>query len=361
MARYGRSSRHSGYSRYSDDYYGWKPYVPVAARRAQAARELATLGRDGRTTAPVQIDGRRIAHTFWGKAWCDNLERYSDFANRLPRGRSYVRNGSVVDLQIAPGSVTALVSGSDLYRIQIVVKAVPTARWQGVCRDCSGAIDSLVELLQGRLSAPVMSRICEPKTGLFPEPGDMSFACSCPDWASMCKHVAATLYGVGARLDERPDLLFLLRSVAQEDLIAKAAGRMHAPAERPGDGRVLDSGDLGEMFGIEIAEPGVLPRPKAARGKPRTQVAALPAAKPPVAAPKPAPRSKTSAAERRAASKAPIAASAPKTSTRGWMSAAQRRAVSAPPSVLAETKMPSCSSGTSTMLEKNAMVPPSCP
>src|SRR6266850_3039809 len=106
------------------DYYDWKPYVPVAARRRQAAREAAKLVKKGQRTSPVAIDGRKITKTFWGKAWCDNLERYSDFENRLPRGRTYVRNGSVVDLQIAPGAVTALVSGSEVYTIHVKVTGV---------------------------------------------------------------------------------------------------------------------------------------------------------------------------------------------------------------------------------------------
>src|SRR5436189_3670283 len=122
------------------DYDDWKPYVPAAARRRQAAREVAKLMKKGRQTSPVVIDGRAIAKTFWGKAWCDNLERYSDYANRLPRGRTYVRNGSVVDLLIAPGAVTALVSGTELYRIEVKVAVVPAVRWKAVCRDCAGAI-----------------------------------------------------------------------------------------------------------------------------------------------------------------------------------------------------------------------------
>jgi uncharacterized Zn finger protein len=243
------------------DYYDWKPYVPVAARRRQAARELATLAKKGHSASPVVIDGRKIARTFWGKAWCDNLERYSDFANRLPRGRTYVRNGSVVDLQIAAGAVTALVSGSDLYRIQVRVAAVPKARWSAVCRDCVGAIDSLVELLQGRFSEGVMARICHEKTGLFPSPAEITFNCSCPDWASMCKHVAAVLYGIGARLDEQPDLLFALRKVDQQDLITRAGKGLPRTGKGPKAGRVLDAGDLSEVFGIEMAKAA---KPRAA-------------------------------------------------------------------------------------------------
>ena len=182
---------------YDDDdyYYGFRPYVSVAARRAQAARELAKLRKNGRAMSPIAIEGRKIARTFWGKAWCDNLERYSDYANRLPRGRTYVRNGSVVDLQVAPGRVTALVSGSAMYDGAGDGWPVPRARWSAICKDCSGAIDSLVELLQGRFSKGVMTRLCEQKTGLFPSPKEIRFTCSCPDWASMCKHVAAVLYG----------------------------------------------------------------------------------------------------------------------------------------------------------------------
>lgn len=239
-----------------DYLYGWRPYVSVAARRRQAERALARLQKGGQATSPVQIDGRTIARTFWGTAWCKNLERYSDFANRLPRGRTYVRNGSVIDLQIARGAVTALVSGSDIYEIRIAVTAVATARWRGICRDCTGAIDSLVELLQGRLSTRVMTRLCEAKTGLFPEPRELSFRCSCPDWASMCKHVAAALYGVGARLDERPELLFLLRGVQQQDLIAKAGTGLRPPARAGKPSKVLDSGDLSQIFGIDMADAG---------------------------------------------------------------------------------------------------------
>ena len=233
--------------------YGFKPYVPVSARRAQAARELAKLQKKGRKMSPVSIEGRTIAGTFWGEAWCDNLERYSDYANRLPRGRTYVRNGSVVDLQVGPGCVTALVSGSTMYDVKVTVGPVAPARWSAICRECSGAIDSLVELLQGRFSKGVMTRLCEEKTGLFPSPKDILFTCSCPDWASMCKHVAAVLYGIGARLDHQPELLFTLRNVDQQDLIANAGTDLSRQRKRPAAGRVLPSDGLSEMFGIEMA------------------------------------------------------------------------------------------------------------
>jgi uncharacterized Zn finger protein len=239
-----------------DDYafYGFTPYVSVGSRRAVAARELAKL-KTGRTVAPVVIEGRKIARTFWGEAWCDNLERYSDFANRLPRGRTYVRNGSVVDLQLQAGRVTALVSGSTMYEVNVTVGPLPRARWSAICRDCSGAIDSLIELLQGRFSHAVMTRLCDEKTGLFPSPKDIHFTCSCPDWASMCKHVAAVLYGIGARLDHQPELLFTLRKINQEDLIANAGTSLSKTRKRPAGARVLAAGELSEMFGIDMAPP----------------------------------------------------------------------------------------------------------
>jgi uncharacterized Zn finger protein len=254
------------------DYYGFKDYVSVGARRAQAARELAKLRKKGRKISPVVIEGRTIAATFWGKAWCDNLERYSDFANRLPRGRTYVRNGSVVDLQVGPGRVTALVSGSTMYDVKVTVGPVPRARWSAICKDCSGAIDSLVELLQGRFSNGVMTRLCEEQVGLFPSPKDILFTCSCPDWASMCKHVAAVLYGIGARLDQQPELLFTLRKVDSQDLIARAGSDLSKTSQRPDGAKVLVSDDLSEMFGIEMA-PSTRAAPKRSGGKRRLTAA----------------------------------------------------------------------------------------
>ncbi len=233
---------------------GWRPYVSAAERKRRAARELDKLRKKGRTISPVVIEGRTIARTFWGKAWCDNLERYSDFASRLPRGRTYARNGSVIDLQIAPGQVTALVSGTEIYEVRIGIEAVPAPRWKAVCTDCAGAIDSLVELLQGKLSDRVMERICRAQTGLFPAPAEIELSCSCPDWATMCKHVAAVLYGVGARLDRQPELLFALRQVDQRALIARASRAAPLSKKAPSKARILATDDLAAMFGLDLAE-----------------------------------------------------------------------------------------------------------
>jgi uncharacterized Zn finger protein len=236
-------------------YYGdWAPYMPVAERRRQATLTVAKLRKKGLAVAPVTLEGRSIAATFWGRAWCTMMESYSDYASRLPRGRSYVRNGLVVDLQIDQGRVTALVSGSDVYNVTITVKETTKARWQAICADCSGGIDSVVELLQGRLSKGVMERICRQGTGLFPEPSEIRFVCTCPDHASMCKHVAAVFYGVGARLDRKPELLFRLRAVDAAELVAGIDHALPLSKSRPKTNKVLAAGDMAALFGLDMAE-----------------------------------------------------------------------------------------------------------
>jgi uncharacterized Zn finger protein len=242
-------------------YYEWHAYVPVAEKRRQAERKLAKLKKQGRSVAPVRIEGRTITKSFWGKSWCVNLERYSDYENRLPRGRTYVRNGSIIDLQIAKGEISAMVAGSELYQIKIAIAPVTRARWKSICRDCAGTVDSLVELLQGRLAKGVMDRVCREGDGLFPSPTEIKLSCSCPDWADMCKHVAATLYGVGARLDEKPQLLFVLRNVDENELLASAGQALPLKTAASGTAKVLDESDVAALFGLEMAETPHTPDP----------------------------------------------------------------------------------------------------
>lgn len=267
------------------DDYGFRPKPTVAARRAQAAREVEKQRKQGKAVAPVVIEGRKIARTFWGKAWCDNLESYSDYSNRLPRGRSYVCNGSVVDLQIEPGKVTALVSGSQLYKVSITIAPLPVKKWHVLKGRCAGQIGSVVELLQGRLSESVIGLVTSKEDGLFPGPREIALSCSCPDWAGMCKHVAATMYGVGARLDHQPELFFRLRKVDHLELIEEAvAGAGKKKTTRK---KTLAEADVASVFGIEFAEsaepappkkrqarahaakPATAPRRSAKAGKPR--------------------------------------------------------------------------------------------
>lgn len=266
----------------SDGYGGWKPYVPVAKRRRQTARTVEKLRKKGQNVAPVTIEGRRIATSFWGRAWCDTIESYRDYAYRLERGRSYVRNGAVVDLQIAPGRITALVNGSTLYRATVTVAPTPPTKWHSICADCTGRIESLVELLQGRFSKPVMERLCSQESGLFPRPSEIRFTCSCPDHASMCKHVAAVLYGIGARLDQSPELLFQLRAVDETALLADLGAALPGARQGPEAGKTLVGDDLAALFGLDIADgeaPAAPPLAKVAPPAPRKVAAKGTAAK----------------------------------------------------------------------------------
>ncbi|NDP64373.1 SWIM zinc finger family protein [Polaromonas sp.] len=271
----------------SDDNYGWPAYMPIAERRAKAEKAAAKAKKAGALLTPIAPFRGAFAKTFWGKAWCDNLANYSDYANRLPRGSSYVRNGSVIDLQVTPGEVRAQVMGSSLYKVSVSVTAVPEKQWKTICTDCSGSIDSLVELLQGKLSNAVMERICKRGTGLFPSPKEITFDCSCPDYASMCKHVAAVLYGIGTRLDQQPEVLFSLRRVDAKELVQQAEVGLKPSTKRMAPGKVLDDALLGDMFGIEMTDAAPPVKPATVR------VAAKKAMKP---AP-PAPRKTTLAAK----------------------------------------------------------------
>ncbi|MEP7242707.1 MAG: hypothetical protein ABI885_03380 [Gammaproteobacteria bacterium] len=245
----------------------------VHERRQKAAREARRFAKSGKALSPVAIDGLTIARSFWGKAWCANLASYRDFENRLPRGRSYVRRGSVLDLQVASGKITALVSGSNLYQVAITVKPVVAGHWGRIKTQCAGNVGSIIELLEGRLSERVMQVITHRDDGLFPKPAEIQMECSCPDWATMCKHVAAVMYGVGARLDQQPELLFTLRNVDHAELIAQAADL--AVNRRGASRKTLADDALGDVFGIELAvpRPATMPEPAQRGGARRKKVA----------------------------------------------------------------------------------------
>ncbi|RRJ98824.1 hypothetical protein Ga0100230_010880 [Opitutaceae bacterium TAV3] len=255
-----RSNRSRGVYVSDYGYGGFAPYVPVAERRAKAAKEARKAAKNGKPLSPVNITGKKISTTFWGNAWCQHLESFSDYANRLPRGRTYVRNGSVIDLQIVPGRITAQVMGSQLYRQTITIAPLAPARWDAIKQRCAGNINSLVDLLKGRLSDGVMQVITDRKDGLFPAPSEIKMECTCPDMASLCKHLAAVLYGVGARLDTQPELLFTLRGVDHMELLAAATtGAVQIGA----DTSALAADQLGDVFGIEIDPGAPTPAPVA--------------------------------------------------------------------------------------------------
>ena len=228
-------------------YYGWGPYVPVAQKRANAVKYVNK--KLGGKANPITIEGKKIAKTFWGIAWCDNLESYSDFENRMPRGRTYIRNGSVVHLEIDKGVVRSYVAGSDTYQIEVKIDPLKPAAWERLKKKCAGEIASVVELLRGKLSKNVLAIVTDKKEGLFPSPKEITLDCSCPDWATMCKHVAATLYGVGALLDKQPELFFKLRGVDHLELIDTSIAIPSGKA----DSETLDTESLEGIFGVELA------------------------------------------------------------------------------------------------------------
>lgn len=233
------------------DSYGWAPYRTVADRRADAAKLAKKLSKKGEALRPVTASGRKLAKTFWGQAWCKNLEGHHDYENRLPRGRSYLRNGSVIDLQIGSGKISSQVSGSHLYRVDIELTKLQTKKWKKIVSSCTGNVGSVLELLAGKLSDEVMMVITDDRNGLFPDSKEIKMSCTCPDWATMCKHVAATLYGVGVRLDEQPDLFFILRGVDHNELIARSSQNLVKDMDT--SKIKFNRKELEGLFGIDIS------------------------------------------------------------------------------------------------------------
>ena len=238
-------------------YGGWGRYVPVAERQAKALRKVKKLQKQGLVVQPVIIEKRNISKTFWGNAWCKHIELFSDYENRLPRGRSYVRNGSVCHLAIEKGEISAIVAGSSVYNVDIKISALSDEKWKTIKLKCSGQIGSLLELLDGKLSDSVMNTVCHKQNGLFPTPSEIQLSCSCPDGANMCKHVAAVLYGVAARLDHSPHQLFLLRGVEHKELVDVSSAIISATQKSKTTRKRIDDSALAGIFGIEMDAPAL--------------------------------------------------------------------------------------------------------
>jgi uncharacterized Zn finger protein len=247
--------------------------VSVAEKRARARRKLEQLKKKHPDIRPVVVEGNTLVRTWWGKAWNGNLGKYADYANRIGRGRSYLRHGAVLDLQIKPGQVQALVQGSQgsPYTVAIKIKPVSEPVWRQIRAACAGRLASLQELLEGRFPKGLTELFTAKGSGLFPAPQEIDFHCSCPDYAYMCKHVAAVLYGIGTRLDEDPGLFFVLRKVKMDDLITQAvrdkSERLLKQAKKK-TARVIDDTDLGEVFGIEMEPAPAQKRGPATRRRP---------------------------------------------------------------------------------------------
>ena len=204
--------------------YGSGRYVTAEEKRAKAAKSLAKLKKKNSDLAPVVIQGSAIAKSWWGKAWMKNLERYADYTNRIGRGKTYVRSNAVLDLKIQNGEVHALVQGSRAkpYKLIIQINEIPEDKWTEILGLSQNKIASLEDLLAGKFPRELEELLFDEEAGLFPTPQEIQFGCSCPDWASMCKHVAAVLYGIANRLDQDPMLFFTLRGHDGQELIARS-------------------------------------------------------------------------------------------------------------------------------------------
>ncbi len=238
----------------------WPRYVSVGEKKVKAQKHIEQLRKKGQILKPVIIEGRTITHTFWGKKWCAHFESFSDYDNRLPRGRTYARHGGICHLEIDTGKIHAMVSGSSIYNVDIEIKPLHEDAWAAIKKQCAGTIGSLVELLQGRLSESVMKIISDPENGLFPQYSEIHYKCDCPDWALLCKHIAAVLYGIGHRFDDSPELFFKLRGVDPTELIDNSID--FAPDAADSDEDILDGSELSGIFGIELEGNDISPEPE---------------------------------------------------------------------------------------------------
>lgn len=238
-------------------YGGFPQYVPVAEKKEKAQKSIEKLKKKDPSISPVVITGRKLAKTWWGMAWNKNLESYADYANRIDRGRSYIRNGAVLDLKIVQGNINALVQGSSSkpYKVTIKIEPLQKKQWETIVAQCLGKIESMEELIEGKFPKGLSELFTAKGNGLFPSPKEISLECSCPDWAVMCKHVAAVLYGIGARLDEYPRLFFVLRNINIEELISETISKKTEALLEKSKGksrRIIEEDDVSELFGIDM-------------------------------------------------------------------------------------------------------------
>lgn len=227
-------------------------YDDVRESKERLERQIAKRRQRGERFEALAAPAgqKKLCTTFWGQAWCRNLESYQQYESRLPRGRSYLRQGRVYNLEIESGKLSAVVAGSELYETFIHIRPLPEAKWRDMVEASQGQVGSMLDLLAGKLGDGLMRILTDAETGLFPRPEEIRFDCSCPDFADMCKHVSAVLYGVGVQLDTKPEWLFTLRGVDQAELLADAKETAISGLSAPGAD--LQGTDLSALFGIDL-------------------------------------------------------------------------------------------------------------
>lgn len=235
----------------TDQYYSQPDQAQLQKNARQTLKKEKSKGKQ---LEPVVIQGRKIVNSWWGQAWCDNLEKYADYESRLDRGKRYVRTGAVVDLKIQKGKVMARVQGrrKTPYKVEVRISPLSEERCQKIISQCGRKIENLERLINGDFPEE-LKELFLGSEGLFPEPREISFSCSCPDWALMCKHVAAVLYGIGARFDENPLLFFELRGIDVgrfvDITLANRIDSMLANVNTPSE-RIIQGSDWEKMFGV---------------------------------------------------------------------------------------------------------------
>jgi uncharacterized Zn finger protein len=229
-------------------------YVSSEEKKERTKKAIQKLSKV-RKLLPVISNSRAIAVTWWGKSWIRNLEGYADYSSRLQRGRTYVRTGAVIDLSIESGRITALVTGSksDPYEVSITIAPLITRTKKQLVGKCRSALTSLTALLTGEFPADLEKSFLARGDGLFPSPREINFDCTCPDWADMCKHVAASLYGTSVRLDEKPELFFILPGMQVEDFVGSVIEEETRDVKekaRVRTSRILSAQDSRRLFGL---------------------------------------------------------------------------------------------------------------
>lgn len=209
--------------------------------------------RPKRPPPPDGVRVKKLGTTWWGQRWIGSLEHFSrEYLSRLGRGRSYARGGRVHDLQIGPGKVTALVTGSEAvpYEVTIGMEAFSARTWNAAIAAMAKEARFAAELLAGRMPQDIDAVFKSSKCSLFPRKShDLETDCSCPDWASPCKHVAAVHYVLGEAFDKDPFLLFELRGRSREQVLHALSRLRSSGTEIHGDtateatSLVVQSGD----------------------------------------------------------------------------------------------------------------------
>lgn len=237
----------------------YQNYISISDQKAMALKSKKRLEKNlNRSLEPIILASTKLATSWWGKMWNTNLERYAEYSNRIGRGKTYVKNELVIDLQIEESKVFAYVQGKrrDPYQIAIYIDPTKPGLIEQIKEKCQGKLDTVEELLEGKFSKEISSIFMIQGAGLFPEPKEIKFRCSCPDYTSCCKHVSAVLYGIGSKLDVNPLLFFTLRGINLDDflkdvIISKTENILDKGIKCKSK-RIIDNANIEDLFDIDL-------------------------------------------------------------------------------------------------------------